>query len=266
MEKILLLGGSGLVGGAIADALQNHYQVIPTAGHHEVENGYCLSVDNPNRLLELLDQENPDIVISSLRGNFQAQMDFHSELAVCLAGKRKRLLYISTANVFDGNTSKPWTETDPPAPKSDYGVFKKDCESMLAQVLGPQLIIFRLSAVWNFDCPRLRQLDIHSRSGEPHQTHPGYMINITWAKQIGTYASFVLEHHLHGIFHVGTTDVIDYCEFEKKVCQALGFKQPEFTPELLEGQAFQAVIPGRKEIPNDLQMTVAQVLTLLGNK
>lgn len=262
-NKVLLIGGSGLVGKAIAAALQKNYQVISTAGHHEPENGYCLPVENPERLLEILEREDPDIVISSIRGNFQAQIWFHAELAHWLTGKDKRLLYVSTVNVFDGDLSRPRTEEDPPSPESDYGIFKRDCEAMLSESLGNRLIIFRPATVWDFDCPRVRQLKSHSCSEELHHTHSGIIVNVTYAKQIGTYAKYVLDHNLGGIFHIGTTDTVDYFTFEKMICETLDIKPPKFEVKETRPTAFQAVIPARKDIPDDLQLTVEQVLAAL---
>lgn len=107
MEKILLLGSSGLVGRAMKKALEEDYQVIPAAGHSEPEGGYCLPAEKPEKLLEALEREDPEIVISTIRGDYQAQMGYHEALADWLAGKGKRLLYVSTANVFDGDLSRP---------------------------------------------------------------------------------------------------------------------------------------------------------------
>lgn len=262
-NKVLLIGGSGLVGKAIAAALQEDYQVISTAGHHEPENGYCLPVENPERLLQILERENPDIVTSSIRGNFQAQIRFHAELAHWLKGKDKRLLYVSTVNVFDGDLSRPRTEEDPPSPESDYGIFKRDCETMLSESLGNQLIIFRPATIWDFDCPRVRQLNSHSCSGELHHTYSGIMVNVTYAKQIGTCAKYVLDRNLGGIFHIGTTDTVDYFTFEKMICETLDIKPPKYEVKETSPAVFQAVIPARKDIPDDLQMTIEQVLKAL---
>ena len=262
-RKVLLIGASGLVGQAIAAALRNGYQVVPTAGHSEMEHGYCLPAEEPEQLLEILEREDPEAVISSIRGDHRAQMAFHRTLARWLAGKGKRLLYLSTANVFDGDLSRPWTEDDPPSPASDYGVFKRDCEAMLAELLEEQLTIFRLPAVWSADCPRVRLLRAHSRNGEPHHTYAGSMVNVAYAEQIGNYAKYTLEHDLSGIFHVGTTDMVDYRAFEEMVCEALRIKPPEFEFKTAAPTAFQAVIPTRREIPDDLQLTVAQVLVAM---
>lgn len=263
MEKILLIGGSGFVGQAINEALCGDYRIIQTGGHHKPENGYCLAAENTKLLKEILELEDPKIVISSIRGDFGAQMNFHRSLADWLAGKDKRLLYISTANVFDGDLSRPRTEADPPSPESDYGIFKRDCEKMLTERLGDRLTIFRLASVWDINCPRIRKLEEDSRSGVPHRTYSGDSVNITYAKQIGAYARYVLKHDLCGIFHVGTKDMTDYFDFEKAVCVAADIKPPKFDVAKTETQSYQAVIPDRKEIPDELQMTVMQVLEAL---
>lgn len=140
-KKVLLLGCNSFVRQSIISGLGDSYQIIPAAGHHAPKNGYQLLAEEPNKLLEILAYENPEIIISSIRGDYQSQMNFHKALADWLSGKRIRLLYISTANVFDGNSSKPWTEHDPPVPESDYGSFKRDCETMLGNILENQLLL-----------------------------------------------------------------------------------------------------------------------------
>ena len=264
MKKLLLLGASGLVGQTLVDALRETYRIIPAAGRQTPEGGYRLPAEEPDRLLEVLEREDPEIVVSAIRGSYQAQTVFHERTAAWMAGKNKRLLYVSTANVFDGDLSRPWTEADPPCPESEYGVFKRDCEELLRKKLGDQLVIFRLAAVWSPDCPRIHALRTHSRNGELHHTYRGDAVNITLARQIGDYAKYVLDHDLRGVFHVGTTDMTDYFDFEKMVCDVLRIPLPEFETEEPEGQAYQAVLPARREIPDELQLTIAQVLAALG--
>lgn len=265
-EKVLLLGANGLVGRAAAAALGEAYQVVPGAGHSAPEGGYRLPVEEPERLTEVLEREAPEIVISSIRGDFGRQMAFHEALAEWMAGREARLLYVSTANVFDGDLSRPWGEADPPCPASEYGVFKRDCEAMLGEKLGERLIVFRLPSVWAPDCPRIRLLEEHSRNGTPHHTWHGDAVNVVLAEQVGEYARYVLGHGLRGIFHVGTTDVVDYFTFEKMVCGALGIREPAFEIEETGTEAYQAVLPGRREIPETMRMTVVQVVERLRPK
>lgn len=262
-QKVLLIGGTGLVGRAIKDSLSQDYHVVVTAGHRETEGGYRLPAEDTHRLLEILETENPEIVISSIRGDFQAQYRFHEMLADWLGGKSKRLLFISTANVFDGDMSRPWTEEAQPDPESDYGKYKRDCERMLAEQLSGQLIIFRIPSVWAPDCPRIQMLREYSANRKPMAAYPNDYVNVTLSSQVGAYAEFVLKNNLRGIFHVGSTDTVDYLEFQKMVCDKLQIKYPAFAPEEIPEKVYQAVIPAREEIPETLQLTVAQVLAAL---
>lgn len=263
MKKVLLLGGTGLVGGAINRAIKDDYKMVLTAGNHDIEGCLRLRTDEPERLLTVLDKDDPDIVISSFRGDFGEQFRFHEALAGWLAGKDKRLIFISTANVFDGDLSRPFTEEDTPVPDSEYGKFKRDCEAMLQKKLAERLIIFRLATVWAAECPRVSRLKEYSGTGKPLHSYRGSMVNITLADQIGGYVKYVLEHDLTGVFHVGTTDTVDYSEFEKMVCEALDIIPPEFESETFDKIVFQAVIPARKDIPERLRITVDEALNVL---
>jgi len=262
-QKVLLLGGTGLVGRAIKDSLSQDHQVVITAGHHEVEGGYQLQAENTDSLIEILEKEDPEIVISSMRGDFQAQYRFHEVLADWLAGRSKRLLFISTANVFDGDLSQPWTEEAQPAPESDYGRFKRDCEAMLMKKLSGRLIIFRIPSVWAPDCPRIRTLREFSASRKPLAAYPNDFVNVTLADQVGACAKYVLDHDLQGIFHIGSKDLVDYHEFQKMVCDLLEISDPVFALEDIPEKVYQAVLPARAELPDALQLTVSQVLQAL---
>jgi dTDP-4-dehydrorhamnose reductase len=57
------------------------------------------------------------------------------------------LVHYSTDYVFDGSGSRPWTETDAPAPLSVYGRSKLEGERLI-QAACPQHLIFRTSWVY----------------------------------------------------------------------------------------------------------------------
>lgn len=88
-------------------------------------------------------------------------------------------------------------------------------------------------------------------------------MNVTSSSQIGAYAAYVLTHDLKGIFHVGSTDTVDYFEFQKMVCDLLKIQYPAFALEDIPEKVYQAVISARTEIPDALQLTVMQVLETL---
>ena len=53
-KRALLLGATGLVGRAAAGRLEEDYQIIPAAGRCAPENGYCLPVEAPEALADLI--------------------------------------------------------------------------------------------------------------------------------------------------------------------------------------------------------------------
>ena len=50
-KKVFIIGGTGLVGRAIKESLAQTYEVVVTAGHHEVAGGYQLQAEDTDRLL-----------------------------------------------------------------------------------------------------------------------------------------------------------------------------------------------------------------------
>lgn len=262
MKKVLLFGGIGLVGRHIHKVLKESYDVVITSKNHEVENGYKVDIEDIEFSMKIVKDENPDIVISSLGGKYEAQLKFHEKLANWIKENNKKLIYISTANVFDNDYSKPMVESDPLNPASEYGIFKKDCEKLITNIL-PDVVIFRLCAVWASDANRLEWLTESSKSGKPAFSLRGDTINITYADQIGEYAKYVLDHDLTGIFHVGSTDMMDWHSFNETVCEVLGIENVTYNINDMEGENYQAVLPNRPEIPESLQLTIKDILNKL---
>lgn len=260
MSKILILGGTGFVGKALADSLKDKNDVIVTSGHHEVEQGYKCPVEEPDKLLNILDKEKPEIVISSLDGNFNAQLKFHEVLGNWIKEHSKKLIYISTLNVYDKYFLKAVDENTEAEAGSDYGRFKLDCEKMLKNIIGDSLVILRLSAVWAYDCPRIMQLKEYSTNGNEMNTYVGHHYTVTTTNQICEYVKYILENNLKGIFHVGSEDMVDSHEFELKVCDKLGITRPKFKTTAFEPPAYQGFLPTLREIPMKMRRTAADVL------
>lgn len=260
MHRIMILGGTGLIGKAIAKRLEDKYEIIIVSGHRQVDQGYTCPVEDTERLLDILNRDDPDVVISSLRGEFDAQLKYHDQLGRWLKEHGKRMIYISTLNVFDKDTSKPVDETSLAEPESEYGIFKLQCEKMLMKHLGDNLAIIRPAAVWARDCKRMVQLRDCSANGKELKTYPGLMFTITLADQLGEYVDYILENNLSGIFHVGSEDMVDYNGFEMMVCDRLNIPYPKFEVIEVEQPAYQAFLPTVRDIPSGMRRTIADIL------
>ena len=251
--KVLILGASGYAGKAIAQKLGENYEVYGT--YHIQRETYRdhnrmlrYELGSPELVGSILDRVRPQIVISSLTGDFQLQLAAHSRVADYLLGdKVRKIIYISTANVFDARKEKPHYELDKTGSETDYGNFKIRCEQMLQQKLGDQCIIVRIPQIWGKDCPRLLKLREDTKSNTLIMTYPNFYVNYTTNIQIAEWIEYILKKDLRGIFHIGTQDTCDYMQFQSELSRILGLKQPLFIKEAVLQKCFQAVLPGREE-------------------
>ncbi|MGL4740284.1 MAG: NAD-dependent epimerase/dehydratase family protein, partial [Sarcina sp.] len=129
MNKILILGASGLVGNAIVKELNNNFIVYGTYYSKFIK---CLDktkqikfdLNEFYKILDILKIINPDIIISSLCGDYDKQLLLYKELESYLEKTNKKFILCSSANVYDNDLSKIHFENDEVNSNSDYGYFK----------------------------------------------------------------------------------------------------------------------------------------------
>jgi dTDP-4-dehydrorhamnose reductase len=267
--KILILGASGYAGQAIAQKLEESHEVYGT--YHTQKNGCIarnrmlqLELDKPDSIKTILDRIQPQIVISSLRGDFQLQLAAHNQIAdYLLKNEVGKIIFISSANSFDAAMEKPHYESDQTDSQTDYGNFKITCERMLQEKLRDRCVIVRIPEIWGKNCPRILKLIEDTENNTPIVTYPNLYVNYTTNIQIADWISYIIKEGLDGIFHIGTKDTYDYMQFQLELSRVLGLEEPSFKKESIPQKCFQAVLPGRKEIPEKLQMRVTDVLKYL---
>lgn len=267
--KILILGASGYAGQAIAQRLGEHYEVYGTY-HSQKNEGIAqnrmlqLDLGIPGSIKNILDRIRPQIIISSLGGDFQLQLAAHNDVANYLAeNKAGKIIFLSTANVFDAAEENPHYESDRTDSHTDYGKFKIACEHLLQEKLNDRCVTVRVPEIWGRNCPRILKLIEDTESHTPIVTYPNLHVNYTTNVQIAEWIAYIIKEDLGGIFHIGTKDTYDYMQFQSELSMLLGLKEPVFKKELIPQKCFQAVLPGRQEIPEKLQRKVIDVLHYL---
>ncbi len=265
VKNVLVLGASGTVGTAVFKLLSCE-KSLNTKGTYfssNQENSPSLmrfSVEFPDDINAIVKQVRPDIVVSSLRGDFEKQLITHENIAEYLITNNGRLIYLSTANVFDGSWDQPHYEDDTEVSNSDYGQFKIQCEALLQNRMGGQAIILRLPFVWGRNSPRLQEVKTGCEIGELG-VYTDFYRNHVSDVQIAQTIQWIIKEDKSGIFHVGTSDVISYQRFIEQLIAAMGMKRPEFifqkTPKTM------AVLSNRKDIPNELIWTTKELIQYL---
>ncbi|MYL63443.1 sugar nucleotide-binding protein [Bacillus hwajinpoensis] len=237
MKKLLIIGASGLIGKAIIDECKNDFEVYGT--YHSNKTGlstdkqFQLGLQQHDKLKEIIRLVQPDIIVSCLRGEFDQQLEFHSQLALELQNTQSLLYYFSTANVFDGDFSKHHVETDIPVAESDYGNFKIKCENTLKQILGDRAIVIRIPAIWGKESPRMNLIRESIEGNMTIGAYSNLECNNLLDTQLAKQLRFIIEKDLKGIFHLGSVDMMTQEKFFEALIEALSGKS-----EILKSMLF----------------------------
>ncbi|PGY09640.1 sugar nucleotide-binding protein [Bacillus sp. AFS031507] len=270
MEKVLIFGASGLVGRALLDEFKDRFDLYGTYSSSLTslpnEKQFQLEVQQIDKLKEIIRSIKPDIVISCLRGDFDPQLKFHKELALELQHTSSRVYYFSTTNVFDGDFSRPHTETDLPIAESDYGKFKIACENMLKEVLDDRVMMIRIPAIWGKNSPRLNLIKESIKNNKVIDVYSNLVCNNLLDVQLAKQLQYIIEHKLKGIVHLGTKDSMAQGQFFEQVISKL-----ESDQSILRYQSYQdkdvtyyfQLTSNREDLPVSLQGTNKDIIDYL---
>lgn len=148
--KILLFGKGGQVGWELQRSLSVLGEV--TALDHD-STEHCGDFANPAGVADTVRALRPDVIVNAAAHTAVDKAESEPEYARTLnatapgaiAHEAARLgawlVHYSTDYVFDGSGTRPWVETDTPAPLSVYGRTKLEGEQLIAQAGGRHLIL-----------------------------------------------------------------------------------------------------------------------------
>ena len=154
--NILLFGKGGQVGWELQRSLSVLGQV--TALDFDSQD-HCGDFANPEGVAATVRALKPDVIVNAAAHTAVDKAESEPELARLLnattpgvlareaAALGAWLVHYSTDYVFDGSGTRPWVETDTPAPLSVYGRTKLEGEQLIRQA-GCQHLILRTSWVY----------------------------------------------------------------------------------------------------------------------
>lgn len=265
MEKILILGASGFIGNALYKELCPFYN---TWGTYFTDNAnleknakfhqYDLEQENLDLLLE---QVRPTIIISALRGNFDKQVSVHLRLLNYIQNNPCKLIFLSSANVFDAFTNYPSYEYEKTLSQSVYGRFQIKIENALLRLPTEKYIIARLPMVFGPKSPRVMKIQRQLKAHKAIEVFPNVVLNATTQTKLTQQIHYIINHDLRGVFHLGSNDLIHHKDLISEICAQLGEKNPFFKNAYDSNfDRFLAVLPKDNLLPKNLQITTQEVI------
>ncbi|WP_298239421.1 sugar nucleotide-binding protein [uncultured Algibacter sp.] len=265
-HRILIIGASGFLGGAIYKELCAYFK---TYGTYNISNKvleknnhffqYNIEEDD---VYEILDIVKPTIIISTLRGDFSKQVLLHQHLTEYVFSHKIKIIFLSSANVFDAYIKYPSYEQDKTYSNSIYGHFKIKIENMLLRLPKKQVAILRLPMVFGTQSPRLQEIIQFIKAKEPIEVFPNLIINVTTDSKVTQQIHYIINRNKHGIFHLGSNDLVHHEDFVKEVIATLESKNTPIYKRVYttNDDRYLAVLPKFNKLPKHLQINSEDIL------
>jgi len=265
-HRILILGVSGFLGGVIYRELHPYFQTFGTykTSKSILEKNthfhqYDFEEDDVFRILNLVE---PTIIVSSLRGNFSAQLTAHKHLYEYVSQKKEcKLLFLSSANVFDAYSKFPSYENDTTLSNSVFGHFKIRLEQLFLKLPAKKVAIIRLPMVFGQQSPRNNEIKLLVELDEPIELFPNLIMNVITAKKVSQQLHYIINRNKSGIFHLGSTDLVCHDDFIKEIVSKMNFINARYKLVYTTNDSrYLAVLPRDNKLPKHLQMQSKDVL------
>ena len=243
MERILIVGSTGMLGSEIYNYLSAQYSQVyglsrGPAPHLKHIKG---DITDPELIGYLEDNIDPDIIIhcaayvdlSFCEQNQIEANNLHVESARALAKLRGKLIYISTDSVFDGIKGN-YSESDTPNPLNQYAASKLKGEQ--AALENDNSLVLRMN-IYSSSSPSensLAEWGIASlKKGEKIRGFTDVLFNPLHVKQAAQLINYFIQNpRLKGIWHLGCSEQLSKYKFLVELSKHFGIRQDLIRPEV----------------------------------
>lgn len=238
-RKILLYGGTGFVGSAIADAFKDVYTIVAPS-HTEVD------MADFYHLKENIFQTKPDLIIYATGLASVDRCEQEPELACLLNTKVPRVIaseaamleiplyYISTDAVFRGDKKdSPYTEEDTVDPLSVYGKTKQKGEEVVLKYGNRNAIVRIICPFSNFYPKKTDFARLAAEKLSKNELFTGItnqILNPLYLPYLTNALLKLIETGVFGIYHLGSTDSDTNYNIVKRLAKMLNLDVALITP------------------------------------
>ena len=266
-KRIIILGASGFIGNAIYKELCSYFNTFGsyyTQTNFYKKNQQFFHYDHEkDDIYEILEAFKPNIIISSLRGNFTTQILAHQHIIEYVKQNKCRLIYLSSSNVFDAYSKYPSYENDKTLSESVYGRFKIKIENAIMRLPKRKWTIIRLPMVLGSNSPRVEELKLSIKEKSPIEVFPNLVMNVTTYDKLTQQIHYIINRNKTGIYHLGSTDLVHHDDFIKEVIDTLGDYNPIYKQVYTTNdERYLAVLPKHNMLPKNLQIVSKNVIKI----
>tara|TARA_B110000495_G_C22930454_1_gene543891 strand:+ start:156 stop:1025 length:870 start_codon:yes stop_codon:yes gene_type:complete len=240
--KILIIGGSGMIGSKMFNFFKNSNSVNYTYFNHTspIPGGFFLDISKNQETIKLISNLNPDLIIHTAALTNVDLCETNQKLAneinvegtanildACKITKSK-FVYISTSFVFDGKQKK-YSEDDATSPINYYGVTKQKSEELIQNSDLDYLILrtdqpYCWIESWQKDNSVVRVLK-NLNLKNSHNEINDWKNNPTYVPDLINATKILIELNKTGIYHLVGPDFVDRFSWSLQIAKVFGLNK-----------------------------------------
>ncbi len=256
MMRFLVTGASGQLGSAVVDRL-SAVGVVCAVTRDE------LDITRDAEVARVFRDTRPDVVVNCSAYNHVDQAEDQPSQAlnvnafgVLTLARAARatgavLVHYSTDFVFDGETSRPYTESDPPSPQSNYGLSKLLGEWFAADA--PSHYVLRVESLFG---GRLAKSSIDRildaiRQGHPARVFVDRTVTPSYVVDVAEATVRILQSRpAPGLYHCVNSGITTWLGVAEEVARLLSL-EPTLVPVEMASISFPAKRPRYCALSNE---------------
>jgi dTDP-4-dehydrorhamnose reductase len=239
--KILVLGGSGLIGNKIFEKFKNRFDIISTHSNNPPSNNtHSIKISLPDDLLvlkNLIEKEQPDVIINAMaysnldfcedhkKDTFLLHVEMTEKISLICKNICEKTIFISTDYVFDGKQNEKYNEDDEPNPINYYGHTKALAEKIVLK--NPNNVVLRTSLIYGYE-KRVRFMKYvldSLKNGNEIFAYNDIFNSATNLDEFVESIEKVIEKNANGIFHTSGSTCVTRYDLAKIIARKFGFDE-----------------------------------------
>lgn len=230
-RKILILGSTSWLGSALLKRLnlnKEDYQLITTVYKNRIDLDVNIEIVEAQELKDYqtaLQTFKPNQIVNFLRGENEEGYNIHRSIIDFCNKEGSHYVFTSSALALDAYDNINLTEDLLAKSKSEYGIFKGNCEEMLYES-NIDWTVLRFSSLQGYCSHKDTRNEAFLKrlfNGENIFVDSGVIQNRMFVDDMILIVEKVIEMTIKGIIHIGTIDTSDEIDFLRKQATLFGY-------------------------------------------
>jgi dTDP-4-dehydrorhamnose reductase len=233
--KILVTGARGMLGTDLCEILSGEHEITGV----DIEDA---DISIASETKKLIGKASPQVVIhcaaytdvdrseSEREDAFRINAEGTRNVAAACRETGSALVYLSTDYVFDGESQRPYGETDTPRPLNVYGASKLEGERFVESLVSAHFIV-RTS--WLFGLHGRNFVDTIVRLGQDKESVEVVNDQLgcpTFTRDLCLALSAIVRSSDYGIYHVCNAGSCSWFDFAREILQLWGRSRARVIP------------------------------------